>query len=73
MDDLFSLNGKDALLSGASTGIGRHLAGTLARAGAHVVLGARSVDKLDGSRQGDLAPRVAKPRRAARRAATCAA
>ncbi len=46
MDDLFSLKGKVALLSGASTGIGRHLAGTLARAGARVMLGARSVDKL---------------------------
>jgi len=42
----FSLRGKVAALSGASTGIGRHLAGTLAEAGATVVLGARSVDKL---------------------------
>ena len=45
--DLFSLHGKVAALSGASTGIGRHLAGTLASAGAKVVLGARSVAKLD--------------------------
>ncbi len=45
--DMFSLRGKVALLSGASTGIGRHLAGTLAGAGASVVLGARSVDKLE--------------------------
>ena len=45
--DMFSLQGKVALLSGASTGIGRHLAGTLARAGARVMLGARSVDKLE--------------------------
>jgi NAD(P)-dependent dehydrogenase (short-subunit alcohol dehydrogenase family) len=44
--DLFSLEGKVAALSGASTGIGRHLAGTLARAGATVMLGARSIDKL---------------------------
>jgi NAD(P)-dependent dehydrogenase (short-subunit alcohol dehydrogenase family) len=44
---MFSLQGKVALLSGASTGIGRHLAGTLARAGARVMLGARSVDKLE--------------------------
>jgi NAD(P)-dependent dehydrogenase (short-subunit alcohol dehydrogenase family) len=43
----FSLQGKVAALSGASTGIGRHLAGTLAQAGATVVLGARSVAKLD--------------------------
>jgi NAD(P)-dependent dehydrogenase (short-subunit alcohol dehydrogenase family) len=43
----FSLRGKVAALSGASTGIGRHLAGTLAQGGATVVLGARSVDKLN--------------------------
>ncbi len=46
MNDLFSLEGKVVALSGASTGIGRHLAGTLARAGARVMLGARSIDKL---------------------------
>ena len=45
--DLFSLQGKVAVLSGASTGIGRHMAGTLAGAGAKVVLGARSVAKLE--------------------------
>ena len=36
--DMFSLRGKVAALSGASTGIGRHMAGTLAAAGAKVVL-----------------------------------
>jgi len=45
--DLFSLQGNVAVLSGASTGIGRHMAGTLAGAGAKVVLGARSVAKLE--------------------------
>jgi NADP-dependent 3-hydroxy acid dehydrogenase YdfG len=45
--DIFSLKGKVAALSGASTGIGRHMAGTLAAAGAKVVLGARSVTKLE--------------------------
>jgi NAD(P)-dependent dehydrogenase (short-subunit alcohol dehydrogenase family) len=45
--DIFSLRGKVAALSGASTGIGRHMAGTLAAAGAKVVLGARSVAKLE--------------------------
>ncbi len=59
--DMFSLRGKVAALSGASTGIGRHLAGTLARAGATVMLGARSVDKLDGSRRRKYAPPAAKP------------
>ena len=47
MKDLFSLVGKTALLTGASTGIGRHLAGVLTQAGARVALGARSVDKLE--------------------------
>lgn len=47
MRDLFSLAGKTALLTGASTGIGRHLAGVLTEAGARVALGARSVDKLE--------------------------
>ena len=47
MNDLFSLAGKTALLTGASTGIGRHLAGVLSDAGARVALGARSVDKLE--------------------------
>jgi NAD(P)-dependent dehydrogenase (short-subunit alcohol dehydrogenase family) len=46
MTDIFSLEGKVAVVSGASTGIGRHLAGTLATAGAKVLLGARSVEKL---------------------------
>ena len=45
--DIFRLDGKTALVTGASTGIGRHLAGTLAAAGANVVLGARSTEKLE--------------------------
>lgn len=47
MKDLFSLAGKTALLTGASSGIGWHLAGVLTDAGARVALGARSVDKLE--------------------------
>ena len=44
---LFSLTGKTALVTGASSGLGRHFARTLARAGADVVLAARRTDKLN--------------------------
>ena len=44
--DLFSLTGQVALVTGASSGIGRHMAKVLAMAGADVVLVARSADKL---------------------------
>jgi NAD(P)-dependent dehydrogenase (short-subunit alcohol dehydrogenase family) len=47
-DDLFSLNGHSALVTGASSGIGHHFALTLARAGADVALAAR---RLDSCRQ----------------------
>lgn len=43
---LFSLQGHTALVTGASSGIGRHMAKTLAQAGAHVIVAARRVDKL---------------------------
>ena len=46
IESVFSLTGKRVLLTGASSGLGRHFAPTLARAGAHVVLAARSVDKM---------------------------
>jgi NAD(P)-dependent dehydrogenase (short-subunit alcohol dehydrogenase family) len=52
----FRIDGKVVLLTGASSGIGRHMAGTLAAAGGRVVLGARRVDAL--------ADRVAEIRRA---------
>lgn len=42
----FSLAGKTALVTGASSGLGRHFAGVLASAGANVVLAARRVDRL---------------------------
>ncbi|MBT5298185.1 MAG: SDR family NAD(P)-dependent oxidoreductase, partial [Rhodospirillaceae bacterium] len=38
VDDLFGLDGRVAIVSGASSGIGRHMAMTLAGAGADVVL-----------------------------------
>ena len=46
-EKLFSLSGQVALVTGASSGIGRHMAGALASAGADVILVARSADKLE--------------------------
>ena len=45
-DYLFDLTGKGALVTGGGTGLGRHFARELARAGARVVLCARRVDKV---------------------------
>jgi NAD(P)-dependent dehydrogenase (short-subunit alcohol dehydrogenase family) len=45
--DLFSLTGKAALVTGASSGFGRHFARVLAGAGAKVALAARRVDALE--------------------------
>ena len=45
MSDLFRMDGRVALVSGASGGLGRHFAGVLAGAGARVALGARRADK----------------------------
>ncbi|WP_424966627.1 SDR family NAD(P)-dependent oxidoreductase [Dinoroseobacter sp. S375] len=44
---LFDLTGKRALITGASSGIGAHLARTLGQAGANVVLAARSQGTLE--------------------------
>jgi NAD(P)-dependent dehydrogenase (short-subunit alcohol dehydrogenase family) len=43
---LFDLSGKRVLVTGASTGLGRRFGWVLARAGAEVILAARSADKL---------------------------
>jgi NAD(P)-dependent dehydrogenase (short-subunit alcohol dehydrogenase family) len=46
MSDLFDLSGKIAMVTGASRGLGRRFATTLARAGADVIITARSLDAL---------------------------
>jgi len=43
---MFDLKGKTAVVTGASGGLGAHFAGVLARAGAHVIIGARRLDSL---------------------------
>ena len=47
MSDLFCLDGKCALITGASGSLGRHFAHVLATAGARVVLAARRLDRLE--------------------------
>lgn len=46
MNPDFSLTGRRALVTGASSGLGRHFALTLAAAGAELIVAARRVDKL---------------------------
>ena len=46
INDLFRLDGRVAIVTGASSGLGVAFAQALAEAGADVVLGARRVDKL---------------------------
>jgi NAD(P)-dependent dehydrogenase (short-subunit alcohol dehydrogenase family) len=48
--DLFRLDGKAAIVTGASSGLGVAFAHALAEAGADVVLGARRVDRLEETR-----------------------
>jgi len=45
-ENLLSLSGKTALISGASSGLGEHFAQVMAEAGARVVVAARRVEKL---------------------------
>ena len=48
--DRFSLEGKVAIVTGASSGLGVAFAKALAEAGADVALGARRVEKLEDTR-----------------------
>jgi NAD(P)-dependent dehydrogenase (short-subunit alcohol dehydrogenase family) len=48
----FDLNGQVAIVTGASSGIGRHLAELVATAGARVALVARRIDRLDDVAEG---------------------
>lgn len=45
--DYLNLHGKKALVTGASSGIGAHLAAVLGSAGAHVFIAARRIDTLN--------------------------
>lgn len=47
MADRFDLSGRIALVTGASSGLGRHFAKTLSASGAKVILAARRVDRLE--------------------------
>ena len=44
--DSFRLDGQVALVTGASSGFGRHFGSVLARAGARVVLAARRTERV---------------------------
>jgi len=46
-ENLFSLEGKVALVTGASSGLGKHFAKVLAAAGADIAVVARRTEKLD--------------------------
>jgi NAD(P)-dependent dehydrogenase (short-subunit alcohol dehydrogenase family) len=48
---LFDLTGKIALVTGASRGLGKHFALSLARAGADVAITSRTLDSLEETRQ----------------------
>src|SRR6476661_7035035 len=48
IENIFRLDGQRALVTGASSGLGRRFALTLAQAGAELIVVARRADKLEG-------------------------
>ena len=46
---LFDLTGQAALVTGGATGIGKEIARTLVQHGAHVLIGSRTMDKVDAA------------------------
>ena len=49
-DDIPDQSGRTALVTGANTGIGYHIAEMLAKNGAHVLMGCRSMDRAQSAR-----------------------
>ena len=47
MKDIFNLDGKTAIVTGASSGLGKHFAKTLSAAGANLVICARRMQNLE--------------------------
>ena len=52
--DTYDLTGRVALVTGATSGLGRHTATTLADLGATVIVSARDIDKAERTRHGLL-------------------
>ena len=50
MENMFSLNGRRALVTGSSQGIGHALARGLADAGAAIILNGRDMTKLEAAK-----------------------
>ena len=47
MNNLFNVKGKTAIITGASSGLGKHFAKTLSNAGANLIICARRMQNLE--------------------------